>query len=327
MDKILTIGIPTFNGGKYIGLAINSVLNQLKNNPLLESRTEIVVSDNASQDNVGSIVKKYEESYPKIVHYYRNEKNIGFDRNVDLVVSRAGGKFVWLISDDDFITDGAIENVLKVIETNLDERISVIFANYYNSIRLKNKEDVLCKDGNVFLQKTRFKSGLISSNIVSKASWQESKLEQFFETGWIHFGYVLSALSPLSGNKGYILNNELVKTGGEGRWGKGGTFIFIGFELVKIFKLMPQMGYDKRTSKMAIYVIKGGYPLLIPLAKAQGLKTDLKQLRRFYTLFRQYPSFWLIDFPLLLIPKKIYELAYLIIRRIKSPLKVKNDIK
>jgi len=327
MDKILTIGIPTFNGGKYIGLAINSVLNQLKNNPLLESRTEIVVSDNASQDNVGSIVKKYEESYPKIVHYYRNEKNIGFDRNVDLVVSRAGGKFVWLISDDDFITDGAIENVLKVIETNLDERISVIFANYYNSIRLKNKEDVLCKDGNVFLQKTRFKSGLISSNIVSKASWQESKLEQFFETGWIHFGYVLSALSPLSGNKGYILNNELVKTGGEGRWGKGGTFIFTGFELVKIFKLMPKMGYDKRTSKMAIYVIKGGYPLLIPLAKAQGLKTDLKQLRRFYTLFRQYPSFWLIDFPLLLIPKKIYELAYFLIRRIKSPLKVENDIK
>ena len=327
MDKTLTIGIPTFNGGKYIGVAIESVMSQLKNNQLLESRTEIVVSDNASQDNVGFIVKKYEESYPKIVHYYRNEKNVGFDRNVDLVVSRAGGKFVWLISDDDFITDGAIENVLKVIETNLDERISVIFANYYNSIRLKNKEDVLCKDGNVFLQKTRFKSGLISSNIVSKASWQESKLEQFFETGWIHFGYVLSALSPLSGNKGYILNNELVKTGGEGRWGKGGTFIFTGFELVKIFKLMPKMGYDKRTSKMAIYVIKGGYPLLIPLAKAQGLKTDLKQLRRFYTLFRQYPSFWLIDFPLLLIPKKIYELAYFLIRRIKSPLKVENDIK
>jgi abequosyltransferase len=327
MDKTLTIGIPTFNGGEYLGIAIDSVLSQLKNNPLLESRTEIVISDNASQDNVECIIKKYKELYPNIINYYRNEKNVGFDRNVDLVVSRAAGEFVWILSDDDYIMDGAIESVLKVIEENLKERISVIFANYYNSIRLKNKEDVLCDDGIVFLQKTRFKSGLISSNIVSKATWQKSRLEQFFETGWIHFGYVLAALSPLSGNKGYILNNELVKTGEEGRWGQRGTFIFTGFELVKIFKLMPQMGYDKRTSKMAIYVIKGGYPLLIPLAKAKGLKTDLKLLKRFYTLFRQYPSFWLVDFPLLIIPKKIYELAYLIIRRIKNLSKTENDIK
>jgi len=318
MDRTLTIGIPTFNGGRYISIAIDSVLNQIKKNPLLESRIEIVISDNASLDNVACIVKKYEELFPNIVHYYRNEKNIGFDRNVDLVVSRAASEFVWILSDDDFITDGAIENVLNVIDDNVEERISVIFANYKSSKPLKNNKDVLCKNGNIFFQKTRFKSGLISSNIVLKASWQGSNLEQFFETGWIHFGYVLISLSPLSGNKGYILNGELVKTGGVGRWGQGGTFIFTGFELVKIFKLMPQMGYDKRTSKMAIYVIKGGYPVLIPLAKAKGMKTDFKLIKQFYALFRLYPSFWLIDLPLLLFPKKLYELTYLIIRRKKS---------
>ena len=327
MDKTLTIGIPTFNGGKYIGVAIESVLSQLKNNPSLESRIEVVISDNASQDNLEFIVKKYKELHPNIIQYFRNEINVGFDRNVDLVVRRATGKFVWLISDDDFITDGAIANVIKVIEEKFEERISVIFTNYKNSIHLKNKEDVLCNDGNAFFQNTRFKSGLISSNIVLKATWQESKLERFFDTGWIHFGYVLVALSPLNRNKGFILNSELVKTGGEGRWGESGTFIFTGFELVKIFMLMPQMGYDYRTSKMAVYVIKGGYPVLIPLAKAKGMKTDFKLLKRFYALYRKYPSFWLIDIPLLLIPKKLYELTYLIIRRIKSLLKRENDIK
>ena len=46
---------------------------------------------------------KYMESYPNVIQYYRNEVNIGFDRNVDLVVKRATGKFVWILSDDDYI--------------------------------------------------------------------------------------------------------------------------------------------------------------------------------------------------------------------------------
>ena len=52
MHRTLSIGIPTFNGGKYIALTIESVLNQIISNPILESKIEIVVSDNASEDEV-----------------------------------------------------------------------------------------------------------------------------------------------------------------------------------------------------------------------------------------------------------------------------------
>jgi abequosyltransferase len=317
VKRTLTIGIPTYNGGKYIGIAIESVLNQLKKSPALESKIEVLISDNASQDDVWSTIEKYVRLKPDIIHYFRNDRNIGFDRNVDLVVRKAEGEFAWILSDDDFIADGAVERVLRLIEDINDEDVSVIFVNYENSVQLKNNKDILCSNGNIFLQKTQFKSGLISSNIVSRSSWLNSRVERFFDSGWIHFGYVLVSLAPGTGHKGYVLYNELIIKGGEGRWGQGGTFINTGFELVKIFRLMPQLGYNKKISKRAVRVIKDGYPVLIPLAKAKGLKTDFKLLRLFIELYGIYPSFWLIDIPLLLLPQKIYESVYFIFRKIK----------
>ena len=222
---------------------------------------------------------------------------------------------MWILSDDDIVLDGAIEHVQNVIDDNQDETLALIFVNYNNQIKLKNQQhDLLCQNGNDFFQKTHFKSGLISSNIVSKSLWERSGVERFFDSGWIHFGFDLEALNPISGHKGYIIHRELVKTGGGGRWGQGGTFIYVGFKLVKIFKLMPIWGYRKKTSKMAIFVIKGGYKVLTPMAKIKGLKTNFKLLSQFYSLYKTYPSFWLLDLPLLLIPKKLYDFSYLIMR-------------
>lgn len=316
-EKTLTIAIPTYNGSKYIAIAIESVLNQIKNNPILEAKTEIIISDNASQDNVESIVKKILNLYPAVIHYYRNETNVGFDRNVDIAVRKASGEFVWILSDDDYLLDGAIEYVQNVIANYNKEKLALIYMNYNSSVHLKDEKDSLCEDGNVFFQKTRFKSGLISSNIVSKSIWQMSRVERFFDSGWIHFGYDLEALSPMCKNRAYIINKEFVRIGGEMRWGNSGGFIYVGFKLVEIFKLMHQWGYNKKTNKMAVFTVKRGYPLIIPIAKAKGLQTNINLLNQFYRLYKRYISFWLIDLPLLLIPKSIYYIIYILMRKVK----------
>jgi glycosyltransferase involved in cell wall biosynthesis len=285
------------------------------------SKTEVLVSDNASQDKVEIIAKHYLEQFPDVFRYYKNEENVGFDRNVDLSVKRAESEFVWILADDDFLLDGAIEYVQEIIENLKGHDLSLIYINYVNSVWLKIREDSLCLDGNVFFQKTRFKSGLISCNIFSKSIWIKSRVERFFDSGWVHFGYVLEALNPHDGHEAFIVNRELVKTGGEMKWGKGGTFIFYGFRLVEIFKLMPEWGYSPKTKKMADFVIKGGYMKLIPLAKARGLRTDINLLKHFHRLYKQYPSFWLIDLPLLLVPQKFYFVIYTIFRNVKQRFK------
>jgi len=270
------------------------------------SKTEIVVSDNASLDDVGEISKKYAAKYPNNIKYFKNKTNLGFDRNVDLAVQRSSGKFVWILSDDDFIEDGAIEYVQNVIENYIDDSSALIHVYRQNTKHLKTEQDGVCKDGNIFFLKTRFNTGLISNNIVAKAIWQKSSVDQFFDSGWIHFGYALEALSSLKGHTAYVISRELIRTGGEPRWGHEGTFIYTGLKLVEIFQRMPRLGYNKSIKKMADFVIKGGYPKGIPIAKVEGLKVNLLLLKRFYALYRQYPSFWLIDLPLLLIPRMLY---------------------
>jgi hypothetical protein len=129
---------------------------------------------------------------------------------------------------------------------------------------------------------------------------------------WIHFAYAIEALAPISHRyvvilKGTPLAYQLYRPT-KARWGGKGTFIQTGFKLVDIFQIMPGLGYSREVKKMGDFVIKGGYPRNIPWAKAQGLVIDGRLLRGFYTRYKQYPTFWIIDLPLLLIPGKIYRL-------------------
>ena len=55
-DVLISIIIPTYNGGKYINACIDSIL---ENN---DQNFEIIISDDGSEDNTLSIVKKYSDS-------------------------------------------------------------------------------------------------------------------------------------------------------------------------------------------------------------------------------------------------------------------------
>ena len=72
----VTIGIPTYNGSAYIREALDSVISQITDD--LKHRVDILVSDNASTDGIGDIIKMYQASYPVKIEYSRNNTNIGY---------------------------------------------------------------------------------------------------------------------------------------------------------------------------------------------------------------------------------------------------------
>ncbi len=98
-SKLLSICIPTYNGGKYIQNNIDIIIKQIKNYNL--SGVEIVVSDNCSTDNIPDIMREYQEKYPDIIKYNRNNENLGYDRNVMKCFEIVQGKFIHLFGDDD----------------------------------------------------------------------------------------------------------------------------------------------------------------------------------------------------------------------------------
>lgn len=105
----LSICIPAYNRAAYIGVLLDSLLPQMK------PGVEIVVCDNASTDGTGDVIRAYQE-YSAAIHYFRNEVNLGADRNYLRVVECARGEYCWLIGSDDVAMDDSVEFILSRLD-------------------------------------------------------------------------------------------------------------------------------------------------------------------------------------------------------------------
>lgn len=119
-QKLLSICIPTYNRDRFLKDLINVLKEQITGG--LEKYVEVIFSDNCSVDNTRKLILEYakENSYVK---YYKNEENIGFGRNYLKSASYASGVFTWILGDDDLPADGAVEELIKVIQKRADDDI------------------------------------------------------------------------------------------------------------------------------------------------------------------------------------------------------------
>ena len=148
----LTIGIPTYNRAKSLERLLKKIIFEINKNEKIKERVEIVISDNASVDNTEEIVKVIKEESEIEIRYYKNKRNFGIDKNIFNVIQKANGKYVWLLGDDETITDNSIKKILEEIYTQ--ENIDIFILNG-NEIR-RNKQinlNALDINDNIFLLK------------------------------------------------------------------------------------------------------------------------------------------------------------------------------
>ncbi|MBY0379065.1 MAG: glycosyltransferase family 2 protein [Burkholderiales bacterium] len=296
---ILTIGIPTYNGANYIANTINSILQEVEKNNL--TNLEIVISDNCSTDNTQDVVSQFINIPHLKIHYYKNSTNIGFDRNIDNVIKLATGRYVWTLADDDYIINDGVTKVIKFLSIN---GVELLFVNYSNAINI-NPNNTLYSNSNDFFRNIKFKNGLISSNIINRETWLTLDMARYFDSSWIHVAYSIEALNPNKTSMAGIIVDNVLQMDGVPRWGENGSFIYTGFKLLDIFKRIPELNYDNDIKKLADFVIKGGYPKNLIIAKSQGFIVNNLVISRFKHYYRNYLSFWLIDLPILYLPKQL----------------------
>lgn len=95
----LTIGLPVYNGEKYVGEALEALLGQTFTD------FELIISDNASTDGTGDICRGYEKRDSR-VRYFRQPRNIGLAPNHNFVAEKARGElFKWAANDDLYARD------------------------------------------------------------------------------------------------------------------------------------------------------------------------------------------------------------------------------
>jgi glycosyltransferase involved in cell wall biosynthesis len=113
----VSIGLPVYNGEKYLSASIESVLAQTMGD------LELVISDNASTDATAEICRSYADGDAR-VKYARNERNVGGARNYNLVFSRAVAPLFKWHTHDDVIGDRYLERCLEPLH---DRTVSMTY--------------------------------------------------------------------------------------------------------------------------------------------------------------------------------------------------------
>jgi abequosyltransferase len=109
----LSICIPTYNFGAFIGETLASIVGQI------ELGVEVVVFDGGSTDDTEAVVGRFASRNPA-VRYVRQAFRGGIDRDMARSVDLALGEYCWLFSSDDIMKPGAIRRVLHETASGLD---------------------------------------------------------------------------------------------------------------------------------------------------------------------------------------------------------------
>jgi glycosyltransferase involved in cell wall biosynthesis len=105
----VSIGVPVFNGGRFLQRAFDSLLGQTYPD------FELIISDNASTDDTAPICADYAARDSR-VRYLRQSVNIGAPRNWSFVANVARGRYFKWASCNDRCAEDMLERCVKVLE-------------------------------------------------------------------------------------------------------------------------------------------------------------------------------------------------------------------
>jgi glycosyltransferase involved in cell wall biosynthesis len=118
----VSIGMPVYNGEKYMRQAIDSVLSQTYPD------FELVISNNNSTDGTEAICKEYAKKDSRI-KYIKQPVNIGAVNNFNFLLKHARGTyFVWLCHDD-YLDASFLEVITRYLDEHADVALCVSDCN------------------------------------------------------------------------------------------------------------------------------------------------------------------------------------------------------
>ena len=115
-----SICMPVYNGAKVISPTIRSILSQSFSN------FDLIMVNDCSKDNTEEVVKSFKD---KRIKYYKNEKNLGYSRNIEECRQKATGDILYLMGQDDILGEGALLNTAKAFGRSED--IGIVTRPYF----------------------------------------------------------------------------------------------------------------------------------------------------------------------------------------------------
>jgi glycosyltransferase involved in cell wall biosynthesis len=112
---MVSVCVVTYNHARYIRDCVMSVIAQAEDVSL-----EILIGDDQSTDETGSIVAELAAEYPALIRYFRHPERIGGTENYLFLIERATGDYVAHLDGDDSWLPGKLRQQVRLLEQHPD---------------------------------------------------------------------------------------------------------------------------------------------------------------------------------------------------------------
>lgn len=122
-ETFLTVAIPHYKHRRYLEIGLASLFEQTYKD------FEILVSDDCSPDDSNVVIPQLLKESGRAFRYYSHASNLGYDGNVRFCLRAAKGRYVFLLGNDDALTEST---TLERIASSLQDLglPDVAFTNY-----------------------------------------------------------------------------------------------------------------------------------------------------------------------------------------------------
>ncbi len=111
-QPLVSVCIPSYNCEKYIGEAIQSVVDQTWDN------WELIITDDASTDRSVAVAEEFASRYPDRISVHVADRNRGPSGNFNWMISLARGEYIAILGVDDRMTPQRLERQVQRLEEN-----------------------------------------------------------------------------------------------------------------------------------------------------------------------------------------------------------------
>jgi glycosyltransferase involved in cell wall biosynthesis len=199
---LFTIGIPTFNRAQWLARSVLSALSQTF------SSFEVLVSDNASDDETAEVLRQFSDQRLVII---RQPRNIGPTANWNACVAAARGSYIVMLSDDDIVAPHLLERCSALISSHSDLAVIVTLGDVVEPEARMTRRAVASRvlktgvhEGSKIL--LEFLRGRITPQMCTIAMKTEAlRARGGFPDGWPHAGDLVSWVPMLlHGQAGFV---------------------------------------------------------------------------------------------------------------------------
>lgn len=142
-QRVLAIGIPSYNGEMYLDRCIPTFIDSR-----IRDKIEVFIVNDGSKDSTQEIAEKFQRMYPDTVKVI-NKENGGHGSAVNAALYACNSKYYKVVDCDDWVDT---DNLVKLVEFLENCDVDIV-TNAYNQVNMISGESIFINNYNVLYEK------------------------------------------------------------------------------------------------------------------------------------------------------------------------------